>query len=56
MFEYIKYREYGIEVAAESNTHDTLMHTTSREDINDLLMDGYKIDDDILPDREQTKR
>ena len=30
------------------------MHATTQEDINDLLADGYKVDDDRLPDPENS--
>ena len=34
----------------ESNTYETHIHATNQEDINDLLADGYNVDDDIIPD------
>ena len=37
------------EVAVESDACETPIHATTREDINDILADGYEVDDDILP-------
>ena len=32
-----------------SDACETPIHETSREGINDLLADGYEVDDDIIP-------
>ena len=39
-------------VAFKYDDRETPIHETTREDINYLLADGYKVDDDILPDPE----
>ena len=36
----------GGEVAVEFDASETPIHATTREDINDILADGYKVDDD----------
>ena len=35
--------------AVELDSHETPIHVTTRDDINDLLLDGYEVDDDRLP-------
>ena len=40
MFEYSEEKEEVGEVAVESNAHETLIHATTREDINTLLLYG----------------
>ena len=42
-------------VAVKYDAHDTPIHETNREDINNLLEDAHKINDDILPDTEKNQ-
>ena len=35
--------------AIGSNTRETPIHGTNQEGINDIMSDGYEVNDDILP-------
>ena len=49
-----KEKEERGEVAVKSNARETPIHATTREDINALIVDGYEVDDDRLPDHDNT--
>ena len=49
VFEDSEEKEEGGEVAVKYDAIETPIHATTREDINDLLADGYEVDDDRLP-------
>ena len=42
------------EVVVKYYALETPMHANTRENINALLADGYEVDDDRLPDPENT--
>ena len=48
MFEDSEYKKERGEVAIGSDARETPIHATTREVINDLLDDGYEVDDDIF--------
>ena len=54
VFEDIEDNEERWEVAVESDDCGTPICATTREDINDLLEDGYEVDDDRLTAPENT--
>ena len=42
-------KDYKGEVVVESDTHETRIHATTRKIINNILADGYEVDDDRPP-------
>ena len=50
MFKDIEEKELRGEFAVKSDSRETPIHVTTLEDIYALLEDGYKVDDDRIPD------
>ena len=50
MFENIRGKEWGGGGAIGSNDHETPIHVTTHEGINDFLSDGCEFNDDGIPD------
>ena len=53
VFKDSKEKNYWEEVAVKSYACETPIHATTQEEINDILSDGYKADDDRLPGPEK---
>ena len=49
VFGYSEEKQEGGVVAIGSDSYENPIHATNREDINDLLDDGYEVNDDRLP-------
>ena len=46
VFKQSEEKDEGGEVAVKSDARENPIHATTREDINDILADGYEVGDD----------
>ena len=53
-FEDSECKEDRVDAVVKSDAHETPIHATTIEVINALLADGYKVNDDRLPDPDNT--